>query len=165
MSGGQIDFLGGLKPKECVGRWRPKLVSVVMEGDPLPARRGVTRPADVLALVDVLARKMRRSDREHFVTIHLDARNCYLSHEIVSVGSLNASLVHCREVFKAAILSSAASVICVHNHPSDDPAPSREDIDLTKRLVQAGEILGIELIDHVVVGPSRFLSLKEANLF
>ena len=99
MSTEQLDLLGGLKPKEYGKRWKPKLVSVVMEGDPLPARRGLSRPTDVAELVDVIAKQMRRSDREQFMAIHLDARNCYLSHEVVSVGSLNASLVHPREVF------------------------------------------------------------------
>ena len=165
MSTEQLDLLGGLKPKEYGKRWKPKLVSVVMEGDPLPARRGLSRPTDVAELVDVIAKQMRRSDREQFMAIHLDARNCYLSHEVVSVGSLNASLVHPREVFKAAILASAASVICVHNHPSGEVTPSKEDIELTRRMVQAGEVVGIEVLDHVILGPSKMLSLKEANLF
>lgn len=77
------------------------------------------------------------------------------------MGTLNASLVHPREVFRAAIKCSSASLICVHNHPSGDPTPSPEDIALTKRLVSAGELVGIEVLDHLVIGDGRFISLKE----
>ena len=85
--------------------------------------------------------------------------------EEVSIGSLNASLVHPREVFMPAVGSAAASVILGHSHPSGDVSPSREDIELTRRMVQAGEIMGIEILDHIIVGAERFLSIKEANLF
>lgn len=77
------------------------------------------------------------------------------------IGSLNASIVHPREVFKEAIKRSAASVICVHNHPSGDPTPSREDIDVTRRLVECGRVIGIELLDHLIIGDQKFISLKE----
>ena len=79
----------------------------------------------------------------------------------ISMGSLNASIVHPREVFRAAIKRSSASIICVHNHPSGDPTPSPEDIQLTHRLVEAGTIIGIEVLDHVIIGDQRFISLKE----
>jgi DNA repair protein RadC len=77
------------------------------------------------------------------------------------MGTLNASLVHPREVFRAAIKYSSASIICAHNHPSGDPAPSPEDISLTKRLVEAGQLVGIEVLDHLIIGDGRFVSLKE----
>ena len=99
------------------------------------------------------------------MAVFLNARNQVICREDVSVGSLNASLVHPREVFVAAVGSSAASVILAHNHPSGDVTPSREDIELTKRMVQAGEIMGIEVLDHLIVGQERFLSMKEAGLF
>jgi len=109
--------------------------------------------------------EIRNSDREHFVALHLDARNQVTALEIVSTGSLNASLVHPREVFKAAILNNAASVILAHNHPSGDTTPSREDIELTRRLVQAGDILGIDVFDHIIVGPDdEFSSMKREKL-
>lgn len=79
----------------------------------------------------------------------------------LSMGSLNASIVHPREVFRAAIKRSSASIVCVHNHPSGDPTPSPEDIQLTHRLVEAGTIIGIEVLDHVIIGDQRFISLKE----
>ena len=90
-------------------------------------------------------------DREIFVAVALDARNRPIGSNIVSVGTLTASLVHPREIYKFDILSGAASLILAHNHPSGDPTSSREDIDLTRRLVQAGELAGIEVLDHVIV--------------
>jgi DNA repair protein RadC len=91
-------------------------------------------------------------DREHFVVILVDRKNRLIGIHTVSVGSLTASVVHPREVFKVAILSNAAAILCGHNHPSGDPQPSGEDCSLTRRLVQAGAILGIEVLDHVIIG-------------
>lgn len=84
--------------------------------------------------------------------------------EDVSVGGLHSSLVHPREVFKTAIKKSAASLILVHNHPSGDPSPSKEDIDITKRLIEAGNIIGIEVIDHIIIGEKKYVSLKARGL-
>lgn len=121
----------------------------------------ISRPADAVGfLADIKDRK-----KEHFVALFLNARNQVICREDVSVGSLNASLVHPREVFAPAVGSAAASVILAHNHPSGDVTPSREDIELTRRMVQAGEIMGIEVLDHLIVGAVRFLSMKEANVF
>ena len=103
---------------------------------------------DIAALV---APELTRLDREQFMALHLDTKHRLISREIVSVGHLSAALVHPREVFKAAILANAASIAFVHNHPSGDPEPSREDIELTRRLVRAGELLGIPVLDHVVI--------------
>ena len=100
-------------------------------------------------------------DREQFVALHLDIKNRLISREVVSIGHLSAALVHPREVFKAAILANAASIAFVHNHPSGDPEPSREDIDLTRRLIRAGEILGIAVLDHVVVARGGHVSVVE----
>ncbi|MFA6547398.1 MAG: DNA repair protein RadC [Candidatus Magasanikbacteria bacterium] len=104
---------------------------------------------------------LRDNKKEHFVIFYLDTRNQEIQREIISVGTLNANLVHPREVFEPAIVHSAAQIIVAHNHPSGDTTPSEEDIAITKRLAQAGEILGIELLDHVVVGKEKFASLKE----
>lgn len=106
---------------------------------------------------------LRDNKKEHFVIFYLDIRNQEIKREIISVGTLNSSLVHPREVFEPAIIHSAAQVIVAHNHPSGDPTPSDEDIEITKRLVKAGEILGIELLDHVVIGKDKFISLKECG--
>ena len=121
----------------------------------------ITNPKDVLPHVSSIA----HSDREHFVCLHLDARNQPRNIEIVSTGSLSASIVHPREVFKAAILSNAAAVIFSHNHPSGNPSPSPDDINLTRRLVKAGELLGINVLDHLIVSPDgSFHSMKESGM-
>lgn len=104
---------------------------------------------------------MRFLSQEHFVTIYLNTKNQVLHRQTIFIGSLNASIVHPREVFKEAFRWSAASIICFHNHPSGDPTPSREDIEVTKRLVECGKILGIELLDHIIIGDQTFVSLKE----
>lgn len=104
---------------------------------------------------------MRFLSQEHFVAIYLNTKNQVIHRKTVFIGSLNASIVHPREVFKEAIKRSAASVICAHNHPSGDPTPSREDIEVTKRLAECGRIIGIELLDHLIIGDQKFISLKE----
>lgn len=106
----------------------------------------------------------QRKDREYFGIICLSTKNQPTHISIVSIGTLNGSMVHPREVFKAAILSNSASVILFHNHPSGNPEPSKTDIEITKRLVEAGEIIGINVIDHVIVGDEQFLSMKEKLL-
>ena len=121
----------------------------------------ITSPADVLPEI----RHIRDLRKEHFVAIFLNARNQIIKTETISMGSLNASLVHPREVFAPAVGISAASVVLGHNHPSGDVTPSREDIELTRRMVQAGEIMGIEVVDHLIVASDKFLSMKEANVF
>ena len=121
----------------------------------------ITSPADVLPEM----RHIRDLKKEHFVAIFLNARNQVIKTDTISMGSLNASLVHPREVFAPAVGISAASVILAHNHPSGDVTPSKEDISLTKRMVQAGQIMGIEVVDHLIVASDKFLSMKEANVF
>lgn len=108
--------------------------------------------------------EMRFLTQEHFVCIYLDTKNKVIKRETVFIGSLNASIVHPRECFKEAIRCSAASIICFHNHPSGDPNPSREDIDLTKRLVECGIMMGIEILDHIVIGDGQYVSFKEKGL-
>lgn len=114
-------------------------------------------PEDVLAQVADLA----SARREHFVVLLLNARHEMQVRETVSIGSLNASIVHPREVFLPAILHSAASVVLVHNHPSGDPEPSEEDLSITRRLVQVGELVGIGVLDHVIVAARGVVSLRE----
>ena len=121
----------------------------------------ITSPADALPEI----RHIRDLKKEHFVAIFLNARNQVIKTDTISMGSLNASLVHPREVFAPAVGISAASVILAHNHPSGDVTPSKEDISLTKRMVQAGQIMGIEVVDHLIVASDKFLSMKEANVF
>jgi DNA repair protein RadC len=104
---------------------------------------------------------MRFLSQEHFVCLYLNTKNQVLHQQTIFIGSLNASIVHPREVFKEAFRRSAASFICLHNHPSGDPAPSREDIEVTKRLSECGKLIGIELLDHLIIGDQKFISLKE----
>jgi DNA repair protein RadC len=104
-------------------------------------------------------------NKEHFTCLFLNTKNRLIFKEVISVGSLNAAIVHPREVFHAAIKRCSASLICAHNHPSGDPEPSLEDVNLTKRLIAAGEIIGIEVLDHVIIGGNRFYSLKENGHF
>lgn len=107
---------------------------------------------------------MRFLTQEHFVCLYLNTKNQVLHQQTVFIGSLNASIVHPREVFKEAFRRSAASIICFHNHPSGDPAPSREDIEVTKRLVECGKMLGIDVLDHIIIGDQSFVSLKEKGI-
>ena len=104
---------------------------------------------------------MRFLTQEHFVCLYLNTKNQVLHKQTIFIGSLNASIVHPREVFKEAFRRSAASIICLHNHPSGDPTPSREDIDVTKRLMDCGKLMGIEVLDHLIIGEKKYVSLKE----
>lgn len=112
-------------------------------------RKVVSTPEDVLELCGA---QLRGLDREHFWSLALNTKNQLLRMVEVSVGSLNASIVHPRELYRDAVKVSAASIVVVHNHPSGDPTPSGADIQLTRRLVKAGDVLGIELLDHVIIG-------------
>jgi DNA repair protein RadC len=118
----------------------------------------VRRPEDLTA---VLRDEFRGLDRERFIALYLDARHRVRALETISIGSLNASLVHPREVFKPAIAMSAAAVIVAHNHPSGDPRPSGDDLELTGRLDRCGELLGIALLDHLVIGDADITSIRE----
>lgn len=121
----------------------------------------ITRPADVYHL---LKERMRYYDREYFKAVFLNTKHHVLTIETVSIGNLNSSLVHPRELFKSSIRKSAAALILAHNHPSGDPSPSREDIEITKRLAEAGKIIGIEVLDHIIIGEQDFVSLKEMGI-
>lgn len=118
----------------------------------------IQKPKDVY---DYLQSELRYHTKEHFVCLFLNTKNRLIFKETISIGSLNAAVVHPREVFKEAIKHCSASIICSHNHPSGDATPSSEDINITKRLVAAGEIIGIEVLDHVIIGDNQFYSLKE----
>nr|WP_269746080.1 DNA repair protein RadC [Jeotgalibacillus campisalis] len=93
--------------------------------------------------------------------MYLNTKNQVMHQQTIFIGSLNASIVHPREVFKEAFRRSAASIVCAHNHPSGDPAPSKEDIDVTRRLVECGKMIGIEVLDHLIIGDKKYVSLKE----
>jgi len=122
----------------------------------------VKTPDDVVGLV---RGRLRDQKKEHFLALLLDTRNQLIKVSEISVGSLDTSIVHPREAFKEAISASAASVVFVHNHPSGDPEASEDDVKLTKRLAEAGEIVGIEVLDHIIIGDKNSRSLKREGLF
>ena len=127
-----------------------------------PLDRIVIRtPDDVAAL---LMPRFRYETRENFLAVLLSTKNHVLKTSVISIGSLNASIVHPRELFREAINASAASVILAHNHPSGDPAPSAEDIDLTRKLAEAGKLLDIPVLDHIILGDGKYISLKEKGI-
>lgn len=115
------------------------------------------------AVAEYLKKRIGREKKEHFIMLYLDTRNKLIV-DSVSIGTLNANLVHPREVFRNAIQASAAQIIVAHNHPSDDPEPSPEDVALTRRLDDTAKIIDIELLDHIIVAKSGFTSLKERGL-
>jgi len=120
----------------------------------------IRSPEDAACL---LMDEMKHLDREHFKVILLDSKNSVISIETVSIGTVNASIVHPREVLKPALMKSATSLILVHNHPTGHTSPSREDILLTRRFEKCGRILGIEIVDHIIIGDGSYESLKEGG--
>ena len=116
-------------------------------------------------VVNLVRSRLKGKKKEYFLALLLDTRNQLIKVSEISVGSLDSSIVHPREVFKEAISASAASIIFVHNHPSGDPTASEDDIKLTKRLAEVGELMGIDVLDHIIIGDKIFLSLKREGLF
>lgn len=128
---------------------------------PTPSIKTIRSPMDAYKLLESDFRHLKQ---EQFICLLLNTKNGVIGKEIISIGSLNASIVHPREVFRPAIKRSSASIICAHNHPSGNPDPSPEDIAITSRLKETGEIIGIEVLDHLVFGDYTFVSLKERGL-
>ena len=156
-----------LRGIEGIGKAKSCQIQALMEigrrmATTVPEARPMIRcPQDV---ADLVMEEMRYLDREHFRLISLNTKNQVLGIIPVSIGSLNASPVHPREVFKEAIKRSSAAIILIHNHPSGDPTPSREDLEVTKRLAEGGKLLGIEVFDHVIIGDKKYVSLKEKGI-
>uniref|UniRef100_UPI001CD44CAC JAB domain-containing protein n=1 Tax=Geomonas agri TaxID=2873702 RepID=UPI001CD44CAC len=107
---------------------------------------------------------LRHETKEHFIALHLDGKNRIVCCDLVSTGSLNQSIVHPRELFKTALLSSAAAVILLHNHPTGDPTPSTEDLEVTRRLKDAGDLVGIRILDHIVIGDSYYSFAERGHI-
>ncbi|HIE51577.1 MAG TPA: JAB domain-containing protein [Armatimonadetes bacterium] len=124
-------------------------------------RPRITSPQDA---ANLMMPRMRFLDKEHFIALLLNTKNEVIGEVTVSVGTLDMSVAHPREIFRAAIRRSSAGIVLLHNHPSGDPQPSSEDVQLTKQLVQAGNLLGIEVVDHLVIGDGRYVSLREKGL-
>lgn len=114
--------------------------------------------------VSLLKSELSTLNKEHFRCLYLDSRNNLIRNETVSIGSLNASLIHPREIFKIALMESASAIILVHNHPSGDPTPSEEDAKITKEIMDAGRLMGIEVLDHVIIGNRKYFSFADENL-
>ena len=134
-------------------------VSMVKEADVVFCANPIRTPSQVETLVrDFIG----PSDREHFIVVHLSTRHIVTAIETISIGTISASLVHPREVFKSAIVKSSAGIIVAHNHPSGNVNPSEEDLSITRRLVEVGELIGVEVLDHVIVGgESDTYSMRE----
>ena len=133
-------------------------IKMVKESSFLYQTRQILSPNDAY---EMIKEQLEGLDREQFIIACLNTKNEPTNITVVSVGSLNKAIVHPREVFKTAILSNAASIMAFHNHPSGEITPSQQDIQLTNRLYEAGELLGIKLLDHLIIGDGTFTSLKE----
>jgi DNA repair protein RadC len=142
-------------------------VTTYLMRDPLIKESGqqywIKSPEDICKMVTD-HKDLENCDREHFIVAYLNRKGALNAVCTISIGGLHSSIVHPREVFKPAILTSSASVILIHNHPSGDPTPSREDVETTRRLIDAGKILGIEVLDHVIIGVGNHVSLKAKGL-
>lgn len=121
----------------------------------------IGRPQDA---IDILMEDMRYLKKEHLRVIFLNTKNIVIDIKDLSIGSLSSSVVHPREIFSEAIRKSSSSIIICHNHPSGDPTPSNEDVNITKRLDEVGKIIGIDLLDHLIIGDGNYISLKEKGI-
>ena len=133
-------------------------IKMIKESSFLYQTRTISSPKDAY---EMIKEQLEGLDREQFIIACLNTKNEPTNISVVSVGTLNKAIVHPREVFKTAILSNAASIMAFHNHPSGETTPSQQDIQLTNRLYEAGELLGIKLLDHLIIGDGTFTSLKE----
>ena len=115
-------------------------------------------------IADLVTPEIRYKKKEHLIGIYLDTRNKVIRKEIISIGTIDMSLIHPREIFMPAVESGAKSVILVHNHPSGNPAPSADDIKVTKRIIDSGSLLGIEMLDHIIIGGNDYLSMKDKGM-
>jgi DNA repair protein RadC len=143
---------------------KPVYSTLIISEEELPEYLCRTRRFNCANDVFQMFRSLVDTPRESFICLHLDNKNKILCIDNVSTGSLTASIVHPREVFTSAILSAAAGLIFVHAHPSGDPEPSREDLDITTRLKQCSELLGIRVLDHIIIGENRYVSLADRGL-
>lgn len=147
------------EPRKLIDIVRIKLCK---EGSILYEPRRICSPDDAVSLCEKLLDNL---DREQMIAISLDTKNQPTNVSVVSIGTLNSSMCHPREIFKVAVLSNANSIIISHNHPSGDTSPSNEDIRITERLVEVGKMMGIPIIDHIIMGEGRrYYSFKEEGL-
>lgn len=139
-----------------------KVVSIrLVDEPPLYSNRALQTAQDVL---DTVGEEIRKYDRELFCILNLRSKNQVINMNIVSMGTLNITLVHPREVFKSAILSNAAGIMLIHNHPSGECSPSKVDIEVTKRMAEAGDLMGITVLDHIILGEQEYYSFRETGM-
>jgi len=148
----------GVQPKELAFYAPIYQIRLVRDGNQRIPDRRVTRPVDAAAILQAY---LEGADREHFVVILLNTKHQVIGINTVSIGSLDATQITGREVFKPAILANAAAVVLGHNHPSGDPTPSPSDVAVTRTMVNAGKLLNIDVVDHIIIGDRQHLSLKE----
>ncbi|WJP96768.1 JAB domain-containing protein [Macrococcus bovicus] len=144
---------------------KKRLMIVSRQFDELSKPKQIDKIKSPQCAYEIMAPILKGKQQEEFHVLCLNTKNLVIHKEMVFKGSLNASIVHPREVFKIAVTHSAANIIVCHNHPSGDPTPSQEDIEATQRLAQCGQLFGIELLDHIIVGDNSFISLKEKGYF
>jgi len=156
-----LQQIKGIGPGSVLGLKLFQAVSEQYTKEKIPKKISLTSSQ---AVTNYLREKIGREKKEHFLILSLDTRSNLIRENIVSVGTLNANLVHPREVFKEAIDARAASVILAHNHPSGDAEPSEDDLTITKRLTEAGKIIGIEILDHIIITKNKVFSFKEKKL-
>jgi len=159
-----IDELSKIKG---IGRAKAEVIKASFE---FSQRAQVVKKENIIIkeakdIVDLVMPQMRHLEQEHFKVASLNVKLRLLAITTVFVGILDASLVHPREVFKEALRRTAKNIILIHNHPSGNPGPSEEDIEITKRISQTGKAIGIEMLDHIIIGDGEFLSMKEKDLF
>lgn len=157
----ELQKIKGIGPSNAFGLKLSRAVSERLAREQIPEKISLNSSG---AVADYLQKSIGLEKKEHFVMLSIDSQNNLIKISDISVGSLNASIVHPREVFKEAIQASAAQIIIAHNHPSGNPEASPEDVALTRRLEEASKIFGIELLDHVIVTRDKFSSLKEQKL-
>ena len=128
------------------------------------AKNPIKKISSAKDVFDLFKKRLIDEKRENFIALHLDSKNKVIKEEIISIGNLDTSIVHPREVFKSAIKESANAIILLHNHPSGDPKPSEQDMEITRQLKKASDFLGIKLIDHVIIGNESYFSFKERTV-
>jgi len=152
--------------KECGSREGAARVLAAIELARRMAQAGLGERRTIVSAADVFREfaHLRGEKREHFCALYLDTKNNVLRRETIAIGALDAAIVHPREVFREAVREGASSIIVAHNHPSGDPEPSQEDVAVTRRLAEAGRLLGIDFLDHVIVGDNDWVSMKDRGV-
>ena len=157
----ELQQIKGIGPNNAFGIKLFQAISERYAKEKIPKKVLLDSPE---AVADYLQKKIGKEKKEHFVILCLDTRNNLIKINNISIGTLNANLVHPREIFQEALKQNAASVILVHNHPSGDSEPSEDDLEITKRIIEAGKVMGIDVLDHIIITKNKVFSFKEKKL-